>query len=214
VKVIVKSATVAALGVVTLSGCLGSGGSEKKGADQQPLQATPPAESLAPATTGGGTDGGSPGGALAKAGQSFTIGKTATLPYKSGSTSGTLAVTVNAIQKGSPADLKPLKLGDRAAGLVPYYIRVTLKNAGHTDLSFTSPRNMQGLLRDGSDAQGVSVIGTFAKCDDKSLPKGFTNGRSVHSCFLALASPSSAVTGAKWVTTPFDGLDNSVTWKS
>ncbi|MEV0405822.1 hypothetical protein [Actinoallomurus sp. NPDC050550] len=86
----------------------------------------------------------------------------ATVPFTSGSSKGTIGITVTAIEKGSPADLSALKLGDRVKGMVPYYIRYSLKKLGTTDLSFTSATQMGGLFPDGSEAQKVSIIGRFA----------------------------------------------------
>ncbi|MDH6116197.1 hypothetical protein ABH930_001940 [Kitasatospora sp. GAS204A] len=163
------------------------------------------AKSSAPTSTGGG--------AMATAGQTFKIGETAQLPFSSGDTKGTIALTVTAIEAGTPADLVPLKLGDQASGKIPYYIRYTVKNVGTTDLSFTTVDHMTGLLPDGTQGQDVMLIGTFDKCKNDSLPSGFTNGQTAQGCALVLSpSSSTKITGAQYWGDPFT-LDKGLVWK-
>ena len=72
-----------------------------------------------------------------------------TLPFESGSVNGTVEVTVTTIERGTPADFQGLRLGDQVKGMKPYYIHVSIKNVGNTDLSDTSPRDPEGMLQDG-----------------------------------------------------------------
>ncbi|MCX4749894.1 hypothetical protein OG455_31005 [Kitasatospora sp. NBC_01287] len=168
-----------------------------------PTTAAP--STAAPAPAGDGT--------LAKAGQSFKVGQTAQLPFTYGDTKGTIALTVTAIEAGNPADLAPLKLGDQAAGKIPYYIRYSVKNVGNTDLSFSTVDHVTGLLPDGTQGQDVMLIGTFDKCSTDALPSGFTNGKTAQGCALVLApSASTKITAAEYWGDPFT-LDQGLTWK-
>ncbi|MFE2166400.1 hypothetical protein ACFXB3_15230 [Streptomyces sp. NPDC059447] len=165
--------------------------------------------------TGGAGGAGGAAGAAAKPGQAFKIGETATVPFDSGNTKGgTIALTVTAVEQGNPADLAPLNLGDKVKGMIPYYVRYTVKNVGTVDLSFTSVSHIKGLLADGSEAQGVSVIGKFEKCKEDSLPKGFTNGQTQQECAIALApSSQTKVSGAQYWNNPYMSKGKELTWK-
>ncbi|MFD3874258.1 hypothetical protein [Streptomyces sp. NPDC058623] len=100
--------------------------------------------------------------------------------------------------------------------MIPYYVRYSVQNTGTVDLSHTSLGHIKGLLPDGSEAQGVSIIGTFEKCPNESLPKGFTNGKTQTGCALALApSAQTKVTGAQYWGDPYNILSKNkeLVWK-
>ncbi|MEU9799428.1 hypothetical protein [Streptomyces sp. NPDC051000] len=181
----------------------------------QPSQSAQPEPSATPSTGGGAPAPGTAG--TAKSGQSFKIGEAATVPFSYGTDKGgTIALTVTGIEQGQAADLAPLKLGDKVKGMVPYYIRYSVKNVGTTDLSHTSVSHIKGLLPDGSEAQGLSIIGTFEKCDDDALPRDFTNGKSQAGCAVALApSAQTKVAGAEYWGDPYNSLNDKkgLTWK-
>ncbi|WP_371676386.1 hypothetical protein [Streptomyces sp. NBC_01276] len=167
----------------------------------------PSASAPAPGAPAAGAKG------AAKPGQQYKIGEAAEFPFTSGKTSGQIALTVTNIEQGQLADLDAMKLGDKVKGKVPYYIHYTVKNTGTTDLSFTSVSHIKGLLGDGSEAQDLYVIGKFAKCEDSSMPKGFTNGQTQTACVVALApSADTKVSGAKYWGDPF-ALKDGLTWK-
>ncbi|MER7754759.1 hypothetical protein [Kitasatospora sp. NPDC097643] len=177
--------------------------------------ATAPATAPAPAdtpTASAPTAGGGNAGPTAAPGQTYKIGEAATVPFTSGSTKGTITLAVTSIDQGDPADLTEFKLGDKAKGLVPYYVHYKITNVGTTDLSFTSVDHMKGLLADGTEAQELMVIGNFAKCPSPSLPKGFTNGQSSTACAVALSPTASKVAGAEYWGSPYT-LGKGVNWK-
>ncbi|MFI8460029.1 hypothetical protein [Kitasatospora sp. NPDC085464] len=175
---------------------------------------TPAAPTSAPA--GGAASGSAaapaPAGSTPAPGTTVKVGDAVTIPFTSGSTSGTIALAVTSIEKGDPADLTSLNLGDKAKGLVPYYIHYKVTNAGSSDLSFTSVNHMKGLLADGTEAQELMIIGSFAKCKSDSLPKGFTNGQSATSCAVAMSPEASKVAGAEYWGDPYT-LGKGVNWK-
>jgi len=100
-----------------------------------------------------------------------------------------------------------------------YYVTFVVTNESGTDFAFTSLGLAGGQLADGSTAQGVSVIGTFAPCPNTGAPKDFTTkGATYTTCDLALAGGSSTVTAARYVgsSTGIAGADYSrdpITWK-
>ncbi|MFJ9692828.1 hypothetical protein [Kitasatospora sp. NPDC101183] len=176
-----------------------------------PTTPAAPATSAAPAT-GGTTGGATGGGAAPAAGTTVKIGEPIQFPYKYGKTEGAVSLVVTDITKGEAADLAPLNLGDKAKGQVPYYINFKVTNTGSTDMSFASLTQMKGLLADGTEANQVSIIGKFAKCPNNSFPSGFTNGKSVTSCVLALAPEASKVAGAEYWGDPYT-LGKGLNWK-
>ncbi|MEU4120154.1 hypothetical protein AB0F71_37335 [Kitasatospora sp. NPDC028055] len=223
-------AGLAVVGALTMTACNDDAASSDSATTPPATQApaaptaaptTPAASASAAAPTGaatGGTTGGTTGGAPAQAGPTAApgttvkIGDAATIPFSSGSTKGTVSLAVTSIDKGDPADLTPLKLGDKAAGMVPYYIRFKVTNTGSTDLSFSSLTQVKGTLPDGSEAAEVMLIGSFDKCPHPSFPKGFTNGQSITSCVLALAPTATKVSGAEYWGEPYT-LGKGVNWK-
>jgi hypothetical protein len=195
---------LAVTGVLALSGCQNSDDKGGGGTASNP----PASGSAQPSASAPAGDGGT-----AKAGQSFKIGQPAQIPFSSGKTKGTIALTVTSIDQGQPSDLAQFKLGDQAKGKVPYYVRYSVKNVGTTDLSFAAVDHMKGLLGDGTEAQDLMFISKFDKCPTNTLPSGFTNGRTQTSCAVALA-PSSAtkVASAEYWGDPFT-LGQGIYWK-
>ncbi|MFD8788650.1 hypothetical protein [Kitasatospora sp. NPDC059599] len=222
-------AALAAVGTLTMTACNDDAASSDTAATTPPAAPsaaatdapspsggaiTPAAPTSAPA--GGAASGTAaapaPAGATAAPGTTVKVGDAVTMPFSSGSTKGTIALAVTSIEKGDPADLTSLNLGDKAKGLVPYYIHYKITNAGSTDLSFTSVNHMKGLLADGTEAQDLLIIGAFPKCKSDSLPKGFTNGQSSTSCAVAMSPEASKVAGAEYWGDPYT-LGKGVNWK-
>ncbi|MFJ3965282.1 hypothetical protein OG444_27950 [Streptomyces sp. NBC_01232] len=210
---------LAVAGTLALTGC--KNGNEEL-APAQPGGATsaaaPSASPAAPSESAAPGAGGSeaPGAnGTAKSGQTFKIGEAAEMPFSYGSNKGgQIALTVTAIEQGNPADLDTLKLGDKVKGMIPYYIRYSVKNTGTTDLSHSSVTQVKGLLADGTEAQRVSIIGKFDKCPNEALPKGFTNGQTQTSCAVALApSAQTKVTAAEYWGNPYNYPNKGLVWK-
>lgn len=136
------------------------------------------------------------------------LGQMATVPYTASKVTGPLGVTVTAIEKGTAADLASLRLGDRAKGLIPYYIRITVTNVAGGPFTYSSLSSVSGVLGDGSQAQDVFTIGDFQKCDSSSAGRDFgTKGATYTTCKTALAAPGAAVVGAQYDSS-YSGGDN------
>jgi hypothetical protein len=133
------------------------------------------------------------------AGAALPIGDKATVPFKSKNNNGAVGITVTKIDKGDPAELATLMLGDKVVGMVPYYIRVQVSNESGSAFAHTSLRALGGVLADGRDAQKVSVIGSFAECDRESAGIDFiTPGATYETCSLVLAPNTTTVTRASY----------------
>ncbi|MGW2252390.1 hypothetical protein ACWCXH_19610 [Kitasatospora sp. NPDC001660] len=225
-------AGLAVVGVLTLTACNDNSSSDtaKTAAPAAPTTATPAGTPAAPSATpsadaptssaaapatsapaaGGGAGAGT--GKDAAPGTTAKIGDTVQVPFSSGSTKGDITLTITSIEQGTQADLDSLKLGDKAKGMVPYYIHYTFTNVGATDLSYSSLTSIRGLLADGSGAQDVALFGSFPKCTARSLPSGFTNGQSATGCQVSLAPAASKVAGAEYWADPYT-LGKGVDWK-
>jgi len=184
----------------------------------EPSDSPLPSESPSESADDSASDSGS--GDYTDPGAQLGIGDAASFHFKSFSTSqGDIKMTLNAIDKGSPADLKALKLGDRAAGLVPYYLRFTVvggdgsKTLAHSGFSGA---DIDGLLPDGSQAQMLSVIGNWDKCGNETFPGDYGPGKSVKFCFPVLAGKGTEVVGVQYAgsKTPYDQFDGKpIVWK-
>ncbi|WP_199440840.1 hypothetical protein [Umezawaea beigongshangensis] len=143
-------------------------------------------------------------------GTELSVGDRAVVPFEYGTDkSGTIAVTVTAIEAGDNADLAAF--GEKAAGIVPIYVRVTVENVGGDDLAYSSV----SLRAVGSDGRGTGVIitGDTPKCESESAPKSFTAaGETYETCVLQGARDASAVTGATFGKGG-DYDDSPVLWK-
>ncbi|WP_134662059.1 MULTISPECIES: hypothetical protein [unclassified Amycolatopsis] len=189
-----------------------------------PPIATPPASSsaAAPSSSAAAPAGDSASADYTKQGTKLKIGEKAVVPFKSQKITGAIGVTVTGIDKGVEADLAPLKLGDRAKGMTPYYIQVKVTNETGSDFSYSSLGLMNGLLADGTDGPHVTVIGKFEKCDRGNSGKAFTTkGASYDSCVLALAPAGAEVKGASYSASTYRDLapntdygKDAVTWQS
>jgi hypothetical protein len=144
------------------------------------------------------------------------IGEKATINLKIGSKEGVVSISATKITKGAPADLTPLKLGDRAAGLTPYYITFELTGGPQSDnLRFGGFPLAHGLLGDGSSAQSLFIIGDFAPCKEQSFPKDFGPGRVFTSCTVAAVGGNAAVVGANLQpsASEYSTAKTAIVWK-
>ncbi|MGW4111108.1 hypothetical protein ACWEFJ_09540 [Actinosynnema sp. NPDC004786] len=144
-------------------------------------------------------------------GTQLRVGERAVVPFKYGTDkTGTIAIVVTAIEQGANADLAAF--GDKAKGITPYYIRVSVENVGGTDLSYSSV----SLRAVGPDGKGTGVIisGETAQCESETAKKDFaTAGAKFETCVLQGAREGSTVAGATF--DKGDGYDKSpITWKS
>ncbi|MGW4397129.1 hypothetical protein ACWEHA_17735 [Amycolatopsis nivea] len=188
-----------------------------------PPIATPPAasSSAVPSSSAAAPAGDSASAEYTKQGTKLKIGEKAVVPFKSQKNTGAIGVTVTGIDKGVEADLAPLKLGDRAKGMTPYYIQVKVTNETGSDFSYSSLGLMNGLLADGTKGPHVTVIGKFEKCDSGNSGKAFTTkGASYNSCVLALAPAGAEVKGASYSASTYRDLapetdygKEAVTWQ-
>ncbi|MGI5499926.1 hypothetical protein [Lentzea sp. CA-135723] len=135
------------------------------------------------------------GGDVTAPGTKLKVGARAVLPMASGDKTGTIALTLTAIEAGAKEDLA--KFGDKAKNVTPFYLRVKVENLSGTDLSYTSV-SLRGLGTDGKGT-GVIISGDTPKCDSTSAPRTFKSaGETYETCVLTAAPDGSAVTGGEY----------------
>ncbi|SFW86527.1 hypothetical protein [Amycolatopsis australiensis] len=169
--------------------------------------ATPGSSSAAP--TPASSTGAAPAGEVTKPGSKLKVGQRAVVPFKYGTTkSGTIAITVTAIEKGDNADLA--KYGDKANGITPYYLRATVENLDGADLAYAS-LNLHA-LGPGGKSTGVIISGSTDRCESATAGKDFTTaGAKFETCTLQGAREGTAVEAATY--DKGDGYDKSpVVW--
>ena len=179
-------------------------------------QAAPAAPTSAPAAPASespesSTTAAAPAGDVTKPGTELKLGERAVVPFKYGTTkSGTIAITVTAIEKGANADLA--KYGDKAKGITPFYLRATVENVDGADLAYSSV-SLRALGTDGRST-GVIITGSTDQCKSGTAGKDFTQaGAKFETCTLQGAREGSEVAAATF--DKGDGYDKSpLVWKN
>jgi hypothetical protein len=170
-------------------------------------EATSAAPKSSTTTTAAADD--APTGDVTAPGAKLKVGERAVVPFKYGTDkNGTIAITVTAIEQGDNADLAAF--GDKAKGITPFYIRLSVENVGGTDLAFMS----LSVRAVGADGKGTGVIisGDTKQCESETAKKDFTTaGAKYETCVLQGAREGSAVAGATF--DKGDGYTKSpITW--
>ena len=150
------------------------------------------------------------GGDVTAPGTKLKVGARAVIPVATGDKTGTIAITVTAIEAGPKEDLA--KFGDKAKNITPFYLRAKVENLSGTDLSFTSI-GLRGLGEDGKGT-GVIISGDTPKCDSTSAPKTFkAAGETYETCVLSAAQDGLKVAGAEY-NRGDDYVKSPVVWQS
>ncbi|MBW4718534.1 hypothetical protein [Saccharothrix obliqua] len=150
-------------------------------------------------------------GDATKPGTKLKVGDRAVVPFKYGTTkTGTVAITVTAIEEGSNADLA--KYGDKAKGITPVYIRATVENVGGTDLA-NSTVSLRALGADGKST-GVIITGETDSCKSENAGRDFTTaGAKFETCVLQGTREGTKAGGASF--DKGDGYDKSpIVWEN
>ncbi|KFU82189.1 hypothetical protein SAMN04489729_1268 [Amycolatopsis lurida] len=191
--------------VLLLSAC---GGKEEKGSPAPvPSPAPTSAAASSPATSGtvpvSNADATAPGTEL-------KVGERAVVPFKYGNDkSGTIAITVKAIELGPKEDLA--SYGEKAKGMTPVYIRMTVENVGGTDLTYSTVR--MRAVGPNNKSTGVIITGETPSCQSESAKKDFkTAGATYETCELQAIRDGGEVGGAEF--NDGDGYkDDPIIWK-
>ncbi|MBB5803798.1 hypothetical protein F4560_003566 [Saccharothrix ecbatanensis] len=151
-----------------------------------------------------------PVGDVTPPGSTLKVGERAVVPFKYGNDKeGTIALVVTAIDQGANADLAAF--GEKAKGITPYYIRVSVENVSGTDLSYSSV-SMRAIGLDGRST-GVIITGDTAQCKSENAARDFTTaGAKYETCVLQGAREGAGVSGATYDRGD-DYVKSPITWK-
>ena len=175
---------VLVVGAVALSGC-----SVQKKNDDAPSPTSEPS----PALPTGNVQVPS-GVTLTKAGQTIGFGQPATVAYEPNpQRSSVLEMSVVSVQQGLISDFASYQLSTETKQSTPYYVKVTVKNAGTGDLSRTGIP-LYAVDSSNSLNQQTSFNNTFARCPSQPLPAGFTAGKSLSTCLVFVLRPGQKLT--------------------
>ena len=209
-------AAVGATTVLLLSACASeTAGTAVQSTSTAPITAATSAVSPSTSTESTGSSSASlpkaASGDVTKPGSELKVGDRAVVPFKYGTDkNGTIALTVTAIEKGDNADLA--KFGDKAKGLLPYFIRVSVENVDGSDLAYSSV-SLRALGADGKST-GVIISGDVDKCQSETAKKDFTTaGAKYDTCVLQATREGSEITAATFDKGD-DYIKSPITWKS
>lgn len=207
---------------VAMAGCsFGESGTEDEPASQAEQQSEPRAEQEAddaeqadpPADDSG--SGGSKDADVTEPGAAVKLGEAAVVPVQSGTEKQGVVSAKVTLEKGDPADLEPLDLGDRAAGHVPYYVRIAFEKVEGKELGYGSYNSdFHGMTPDGSRAAPLSIIGEWEVCDNQTAPAEFDEGEAYESCRAFLVPEGTEVSEVAYEGRDSAYEDDPVTWSS
>jgi hypothetical protein len=131
-----------------------------------------------------------------------------------------LQVTVAAIQKGTIADFKNVRLKPGERKSTPYYVTVRIKALGaDATPSDDDPDITFDAIDDRDQKQGsITFLGTFSRCDNVRPPKPFVKGKSYTSCLAYLMPGGGSIQQVNWANGPAKGdsvtpyFDKPIVW--
>ncbi|MGN6188044.1 MAG: hypothetical protein ACTHOE_04035 [Conexibacter sp.] len=163
---------------------------------------TTTADSSSSASTSGGL---TPPGTKLGFGDQATVGWVPPSKYSvNGAQKGyKLQVSVDSIEKGSIGDFKNIDLDADQKRSTPYYVKVTVKALEDVKTGTDDPDISFDAIDDRGQEQGsVTFFGTFERCDDKQVPRPFTNGKSYESCITYLMPGGGSIDEVQWKSGP------------
>lgn len=184
-----RAALVAALTVpaLLLSACGGADDEEPRKASASPSVDLPTGDVEVPSGT-----------TLTKAGTELEFGKTATVAYEPNSAKGSvLALRVDSVRTGTIADFSGYQLDARTKQSRPYYVRVTVRNAGDGDLG-RSPVPLLAVDSRDTLVQPSTFDNTFERCPSTPLPASFGAGKTYRGCLVYLIPAGGKVTAISY----------------
>ena len=190
---------------LVLSACGGSDGGGKAKSSATPSPSGSPSADL---PTG---DVEVPDGVtLTKAGTELAFGQPAVVAYEPNpQRSSVLSMSVDDVVTGRIADFSAYQLDARTKASRPYYVKVTVKNAGTGDLSRAAVPLLAVDTRN-TLIQPSSFNNTFARCPSTPLPDGFTGGKSAALCLVYLVPGGGSLTAMSF--RPLQAFE-PITWK-
>lgn len=137
------------------------------------------------------------------------VGDAASITLSAGQRSGEASVTVTKVRQGTIKDLSDFVLDRRTRRSTPYYADVRVENTSDTNLvGATVP--LWGLDSDGTVLPPAQIRGTFGKCNNTPMPKGFGKGKRSKTCLLFLVPRGRQLEAVQY--RPNDSAESLVSW--
>lgn len=150
----------------------------------------------------------------------LSIGDEAILEHPVNGSDGEYALmgaTVTDIEEADPSDLDILDMEDQIAGLVPFYLHITVTGVdeGSSELAGTVLSNPFNGAVDGNQgpAQNLNIIGSFDACNVESLDNEWNADTSQDICVISLVPEGSKVNSVIYSPSdsPYD--EDAVIWE-
>lgn len=192
----VRAAALLAAAALTLAGC-SSGG--------QPAAHKKPSSSPSPTSTVSVPAGVT----LTNPGSKLSFGDTAAVIYQADQQHGTvLKLAAKSATKGRIGDLSQFVLSGSASGSTPYYVHVSVSNAGQGQIGGGAVP-LYGVDANNVLLPPVTFTTPFKKCPSKQLPKKFGPGDTLSTCLVFLAPNHGTLTAVSYRP---DQTFNPITW--
>ena len=171
--------------------------------------AEPPSAASGSSATGDPPSPSSSGEGTTAPGSVLDLGETATVAWRpSAELEGLLEMSVDRVRQGRTRDFAGLVASGSVEGARPYYVDVTLTNAGDSDLGGLE---VPLYLRDTSDTLGPpwGFEEPFTPCRSRPLPASFAPGRTVARCLVFFARAGATYDAVAYQPSPDQ---EAITW--
>ena len=126
---------------------------------------------------------------LTDPGSSLEVGDTATAVYEAGrERASVVAVTVDGIRRGTPADLRGFSLSPSAARSTPWYVRAVMRDVGKGQLG-RAPVPVYGYDSKDTYFPPARIEGGLDVCPAAEPPAHFGPGDTLRTCLVFFVPP-------------------------
>lgn len=142
-------------------------------------------------------------------GSELDLGETATVAWRPApDLEGVLELGVEQVREADPSDFDGLVASGAVAGAQPYYVEVTVANAGDTDLGGL---DVPLYLLDSSESLGPpwAFAEPFRPCRSRPLPGSFAPGDTTTKCLVFFARADATYDAMAFQPTPDH---EAITW--
>jgi hypothetical protein len=209
----VLPAWVAALALV-VSGCSGGSGSSEpaaRGSDSPSTPSTDTSTGATGTTTGAsaGPTGRVDGVRLTPQGTRLKLGDAARVSWQPDQhRTGVIAVTVDGLFKVPISTFSAWRLDPDTRRSTPYFVQVTVRNLGKSDLSHV-PVPLYLLDQRGTLLQASTFRAKFTPCPSRPLPPTFATGDKAEACLVYFVPQHGKLVSITF--RPSEGFD-AITW--
>ena len=195
-----------AVAALTLAGCGGGSDSSEPatgGTDSTTATSGPTSSGSAPTGTVDGVT-------LTQEGTHLKLGETARVSWQPDQkTTGVVALTVTGLLKMPISAFSAWRLEPATRRSTPYFVQVTVRNLGHTDLSHVRVP-LYLLDQRGSLLQASTFRAKFTPCPSRPLPAKFKRGDKTDVCLVYFAPDHGTLVAVSFRPTE---AFNAITWE-